>query len=179
MKTDNSWDRYFGKVNDPGYKRYAYSVSYLFGTVLDIGCGDGFGIYLMNKQNVIKKITGIDNQTEAIQKARMNLKGIDVTIVKADAENIPFDNNSFDCVHCGQTLEHVKDDEKVIKEIKRVVRKRAVFSVPINGGISDQHIREYTELSIIKLLSSYFKIISTKIFIDEKKHKRLVLIAEK
>jgi ubiquinone/menaquinone biosynthesis C-methylase UbiE len=180
MKIDNSWNRYFGKENDPGYKRYAYSVSQLFGSVLDIGCGDGFGIYLMNKQSVIKKITGIDNQTEAIQKAKINLKGIDAMILKADVENIPFPNNSFDCIHCGQTLEHVEDDKKAIQEIHRVVRKRVVFSIPVNGGRSEQHVREYkSEKDFFDLISGYFKVIKAKTFVDNEKHIRIVLVTEK
>jgi len=176
MKVDNSYERYIKTGND----RYEYSVSHLFGKVLDVGCGDGYGILLMNKECAIKKVTGIDIQPEAIREAMTNLKGIDVTIVKAEAENIPFPYNSFDSVHCGQTLEHVKDDEKVLKEIQRVVRKRVVFSVPINGGRSEQHIREYkTEKEFNDLISKYFKVVSTKIFVDEKKHKRIVVIANK
>jgi len=179
MKADNSWHRYYGRKDSPGYKRYAYAVSHLFGSVLDVGCGDGFGIMLMNKVNAIKRITGIDVQTEAIQSAITNLKGIDATILKGEAENIPFPGNSFDSVHCGQTLEHVKDDRKVLHEIRRVVKKRVVFSVPINGGLSEQHVREYDGKSIINLLSGYFNISSMKMFTDEKKHKRLVIVAEK
>lgn len=173
MKTDNSYKRYI----ESGNERYDYAVSHLFGEVLDIGCGDGYGIYLMNKQSGIKKITGIDNQTEAIQKAKINLKGIDAMILKADAENIPFSVNSFDSVHCGQTLEHVRDDKKVLSEIYRVTKKRAVFSVPIHGGISTQHVREYNSLTITELLKEYFNIISVKMFAG--RYDRLVIVAEK
>jgi ubiquinone/menaquinone biosynthesis C-methylase UbiE len=176
MRIDNSFERYRKSGND----RYEYSVSHLFGSVLDVGCGDGYGIVLMNNQSAIKKITGIDIQSEAIQAAMTNLHGIDAIVLTAEAENIPFPCNSFDSVHCGQTLEHVKDDEKVLKEIQRVVRKRAVISVPINGGLSEQHVRQYkSEREFKDKVSKYFKVVDSKIFIDEKKHKRVVLIAEK
>jgi ubiquinone/menaquinone biosynthesis C-methylase UbiE len=179
MKIDDSWNRYYGQEDSPGYKRYAYAVSHLFGSVLDVGCGDGFGIMLMNKENAIKKITGIDAQIEAIQIAKMNLKGIDATVLKAEAENIPFNGNSFDCVHCGQTLEHVKDDRQALKEIRRVVRNRVVFSVPINGGLSEEHVREYkTQKQFINLIGQYFNVTSKRIFRDGRCN-RLVLITEK
>ena len=179
MKTDNSWDRYHDREDSPGRKRYDYAVSHLFGSVLDVGCGDGFGMYLMNKNIAVKSVTGIDIQAEAVEKAKTNLHGLNLTIVKADAENIPFHNNSFDCVFCGQTLEHVKDDRKVINEIRRVIKRRVVFSVPINGGISQQHVREYkSEKEFIDLISQYFKTKSTRIFNDGK-YKRLVVVAEK
>jgi ubiquinone/menaquinone biosynthesis C-methylase UbiE len=171
MKIDNSFERYIKNGND----RYAYSISHLFGEVLDVGCGDGYGIYLMKKNKDITNIFGIDIQDEAIKLAKKNIPG--AKVLKAEAENLPFENNSFDCVHCGQTLEHVKYDMKVIEEIKRVVRNRIVFSVPINGGLSEQHVRKYTEKQFTDLIGEYFKVVSKKLFAD--KHNRLVLIAEK
>jgi ubiquinone/menaquinone biosynthesis C-methylase UbiE len=139
--------------------------------VLDVGCGDGYGIYLMKKNKLITNIFGIDIQDEAIKRAIRNTES---KIIKADAEDLPFHSKSFDCVHCGQTLEHVMDADKVMSEIQRVARARVVISVPINGGISEQHVREYTEEQIKDLISKYFRIVETKLFTG--KHKRLVLI---
>jgi ubiquinone/menaquinone biosynthesis C-methylase UbiE len=90
---------------------------------------------------------------------------------------LPFVDNSFDSVHCGQTLEHVKDEQQVISEIKRVTRGIAIISVPINGGISAQHLRQYDNRTILKALEGSFNILSMKMFHDGR-HKRLVLIAE-
>jgi ubiquinone/menaquinone biosynthesis C-methylase UbiE len=180
MRVDNSWDRYFGKENDLNYKRYAYSVSHLFGSVLDVGCGDGFGAMLMTKNKDVKSIIGIDIQREAIERAKVNLKNTNVHVLKAEAENLPFTDGSFDCVHCGQTLEHVRDDVKTIQEIQRVVKERVIFSVPINGGLSEQHVREYESVEQFEnMISEYFMVISVKMFLDEKRRKRLVLIAER
>lgn len=169
MKIDNSHDRYLKSGND----RYDFAVSHLFGEVLDVGCGDGYGIYLMQRNKSITNIFGIDKYREAVIKAKKNTGG---KILQAPAEYLPFDNKTFDCVHCGQTLEHVQDDEQALKEIQRVARQRVVISVPINGGLSAQHVREYTEKSITDLVSKYFKITETKLFTG--KHKRLVLISE-
>jgi ubiquinone/menaquinone biosynthesis C-methylase UbiE len=180
MKIDNSFERYFGKENDPNYKRYAYSVSHLFGKVLDVGCGDGFGAYLMTKNNLITKITGIDINKEAVMKAESNVDYHKALFYIMDASYMKYDDYTFDSVHCGQTLEHVKDDEQVIKEIARVVRRRAVFSVPICGGISEQHVREYRNAAqVYELIGQYFRMVSSRSFIDQKRQERLVIIAER
>jgi len=177
MKIDNSFDRYFGRHDEPNYKRYAYSVSRLFGRVLDVGCGDGFGIYLMKSNPNIESVVGLDICKEAIERARVKLNGLAPELIVAPAESLPFEDNSFDSVHCGQTLEHVKDEQKVISEIKRVTRGIAIISVPINGGISAQHLRQYDNRTILKALEGSFNILSMKMFHDGR-HKRLVLIAE-
>ena len=177
MKIDNSFDRYFGRHDEPNYQRYAYSVSRLFGRVLDIGCGDGFGIYLMKSNANIESVVGLDICKEAIDRAKVKLNGLAPELIVAPAESLPFPDKSFDSIHCGQTLEHVKDDKKVIEEIRRVTKGIAVISVPINGGISHQHVREYDSKKIIKSLEGTFNILSMKMFHDGR-HKRLVLIAE-
>ena len=177
MKIDNSFDRYFGRHGEPNYQRYAYSVSRLFGRVLDIGCGDGFGIYLMKSNPNIDSVVGLDICKEAIDRAKVKLNGLAPELIVAPAESLPFPDKSFDSIHCGQTLEHVKDECKVIEEIRRVTKGIAVISVPINGGLSAQHIRQYDSKTIIKALEGSFNILSMKMFHDGS-HKRLVLIAE-
>jgi SAM-dependent methyltransferase len=52
--------------------------------------------------------------------------------VKMDIHQIPFDENSFDCVLCNHVLEHVENDKIAIKEILRVLKPGgwAILQVP-------------------------------------------------
>jgi len=161
VRVDESWNRYFDNVNVRGYKRYSFCVSYLYGSVLDVGSGDGFGAYMMSKNDKIKEITCLEVQDKAIEKARKNMTTI--SIVKGIAEHMPFPDKNFDSVHCGATMEHVFDDKMAMKEIHRVVKDVVVFSIPIYGGISLQHVREYSEDSFKELTGLYFDIIEEKI----------------
>ena len=181
VKVDASWDRYYNNEEAISYKRYKYSVSHLFGSVLDVGSADGFGAFLMTKNEKISDVVGIEIQEDAINKSLENLGGIkNVRIVKGYAEKMDFDDNSFDSVHCGQTLEHVFDDELCVKEIHRVVKDTAVFSIPIMGGISLMHVREYKTIQEFKdLIIPYFTIVEEKIFVDEKGQQRVVLVTRK
>lgn len=164
VKADESWDRYL----DPSEKRqafrerYDYSVNKLYGDVLDVGCSDGFGMYLMSKNPEIKTITGLEIHDKAILSAQANLKGIG-KIVKGIGEDMPF-KEKFDCIHCGHTLEHVFDDVKVLSEIRRLLKGIAVISVPIRGGISLQHVREYTVEGFTGLIKEHFDIIESRSF---------------
>lgn len=175
ISVDKSWARYSnGKDADA---RYTYSVSKLSGSVLDVGSGDGYGAFLMLKSLAIKSVTGLEIQDEAIRQFNENLSNrIEASVVKGIAEKMPFDNNSFDTVHCGQTLEHVLNAEAVLKEVARVMRTKAVLSVPILGGINKQHLREYkTEQEFIDTLEPYFTVVSKETFTCERGHKRIVV----
>jgi len=52
--------------------------------------------------------------------------------VKADILDLPFDDNSFDVVFCNHVLEHIKDDEKAMRELYRVLKPNGmgVFQIP-------------------------------------------------
>lgn len=85
--------------------------------VLEIGCGDGFDSLFFSRK--AKEVTGIDKLNshrwpELCQK-QANLK-----LMTADAEKMPFANNSFDLVFAKDMLHHTASPERVMKEILRV-----------------------------------------------------------
>lgn len=53
--------------------------------------------------------------------------------VKADIQNLPFDDNSFDVIFCNHVLEHVEDDKKALSELYRVMKAGGwgIFQVPV------------------------------------------------
>ena len=59
--------------------------------------------------------------------------------VKMDIHRIPFEENKFDVVLCNHVLEHVQDDIKAMKEIKRVLRPGgwAILQVPFFSPVPD------------------------------------------
>ncbi len=47
--------------------------------------------------------------------------------IVCDAENLPFENNSFSFIFCYQTLHHFVDPSPILKEIKRILMPGGVF----------------------------------------------------
>lgn len=162
--TDNAWGKYFFHETTRQKLRFDYSIPKLYGDVLDVGIGDGLGIYLMLKDSNIDKITGIDIHDKALDLVRKNVKGA-YSLYNGFAEDMPFDSNTFDSVHLGATLEHVLDDRMVLEECQRVLKGTIVITVPIEwppDGV--QHVRMYKKDSAIELFNEYFKEVSTKMF---------------
>jgi ubiquinone/menaquinone biosynthesis C-methylase UbiE len=142
-----------------------------FGSFLDVGCGEGEIIWsLMGK---FELLVGVDISPVRIwwniQKA-IEMEASDcVLFLYSDAENLVFEDNSFDNVTCTATIEHVTNTAKAISEIMRVLKPRgkAFFGIPIepaqNQPIkSPDHYNFYTdEKSILKLFDG-LNIVSTK-----------------
>lgn len=95
------------------------------GTVLDLGCGDGLLLSLLQKKGL--KVKGLDISEKGIEKSKE--KGLDVSVF--DFSNpLPFPDNAFDTVIMLDLLEHLYDPEFLLKEARRVSRKHVVVGVP-------------------------------------------------
>lgn len=96
--------------------------------VLVIGCGTGEETEILKNYNP-QSITAIDLSNESIKICKENYP--DVEFIVANMLNLPFDNNCFDFVYSGLAITHVYEKEKVVDEIKRVLKNngKVLFSV--------------------------------------------------
>lgn len=97
--------------------------------VLDVGCGDGF---ITTKIGEITgaRMFGVDISKDALKAARKG--GIDARLANLDKDSLPFDDGYFDAVFCGDVVEHVFDTERLLAEVRRVLKPGGflVMSVP-------------------------------------------------
>lgn len=95
--------------------------------ILDIGCGFGefAGVFFEKMVEV-----GIDIDPNELILAGQKKKY--KKLVWADACHLPFKKNSFQTIISISTLEHIKNVDKVLAEVKRVLKKRGcfIFSIP-------------------------------------------------
>jgi len=92
--------------------------------ILEIGCGMGTHAELFYKNIKNLDYTGVDITSKAVEftKARFKLKNLTGNILQADAESLPFKNETFDYVWSWGVIHHSKDTEKIITEISRVLK---------------------------------------------------------
>ncbi len=81
--------------------------------VLDIGCGAGNMFHHLARYG---PVVGVDNNPKPLIVARE--RGYDVR--EGHAEELPFDDKSFDLVAVLDTIEHCNDDMAVLRECYRV-----------------------------------------------------------
>lgn len=99
--------------------------------VLDVGCGDGRIPALYTSPEVVV----VDSSPDAVERAAA--RGLDAQL--ADAQELPFEDSSFDVVTCSHALYHVPDVGRALAEFVRVLRPGGRF-----GGIynAPEHLRE-------------------------------------
>lgn len=94
-------------------------------TVLEIGVGAGADF--QNWCHYASHATGIDLTKRAIaltdERLRLNaVESAKYTLLTSDAENLPFDNGSFDIVYSWGVLHHTPDTHRAFQEAFRVLK---------------------------------------------------------
>lgn len=150
-------------------------------SILDIGCGVGQESIICGK--MAKSVIGFDIDKNNIKIAKnlareSKLKNLQFFVHNAE-NKLPFADNTFDKILVFDVLEHLKNRDKLIKEIKRILKKNAeIFLLTDNPETSwkkfqksaglfyyadADHKYEYPKKEIISLLkNNHFKIISIK-----------------
>lgn len=99
-------------------------------TLLEIGCADGVMTADLSKK--IPNIIASDISLAYLRQAKKIV--VSAKFVRLDIHELPFDNESFDCVICTEVLEHVYSPYKALDEIHRILKPKGslILSVPNN-----------------------------------------------
>jgi SAM-dependent methyltransferase len=95
--------------------------------VLDVATGPGYAAERAAERGA--RVVGIDLAAGMLELARQRLAGVE--LLRADAEQLPFDDASFDAVIGGFVINHLPDPQRALAEAARVLVSggRVAFSV--------------------------------------------------
>jgi SAM-dependent methyltransferase len=134
---------------------------------LDLGCGDG----RLTTSLRANSVTAADVSQVALRRAARRLPGAEIASIVPD-EPLPFVDGEFELVLCVETIEHVRDVQLFLSEIRRVLRpggglalttpehgRRTALRALLNGFESEfdplsPHLRFFTRTSLERLLDA-------------------------
>jgi len=95
--------------------------------ILEIGVGAGTDHLQWARAGAI--CYGIDLTQAAIEitRSRLSMYGFESNLQCTDAENLPFDDEIFDLVYSWGVIHHTEHPQRIIQEIKRVLKSDGVF----------------------------------------------------
>ncbi len=124
--------------------------------ILDAGCGTG--TLMLHLQRMGYEIDGFDIDKENVAVARKRVNG------RVEVGNVLdyTTRKKYDLIFCGEVLEHVENDLRAMKNIKKMLNNRGMFVIsvpndPNQWGTDDErggHVRRYTVRELEKKLKS-------------------------
>ena len=113
--------------------------------VLDVGCGAGNMIHHLSRYG---SVLGIDNNPIPLGIAHQ--RGYDAR--RASAEDMPFEDGSFDLVAALDVIEHCDDDVQILEECYRVCADGGLIAITVpalqwlwsNNDVINDHKRRYS-----------------------------------
>lgn len=138
---------------------YAALLPYCAGvTVLETGCGEGYGAGLIGRH--AERVVALDYDREAITAAAARYPG--VTAARANLAALPARSGSVDVVVNFQVIEHLWDQAGFLAECRRVLRpggrllvttpNRLTFTPDSDTPLNPYHTRELAPSELDKLL---------------------------
>ncbi len=140
-------------------------------TLLDLGCGPG--LVTARLAPGLREVVAYDLTPEMLDQARRRCAKAALKNVRFEvgrAEQLPFENESFDAVVTRLTIHHFLDPRPVIKEVVRVLRPegKLVVADVVSSGKEEEaalhnaleilrdpsHVRMYSTQGLVELLQT-------------------------
>lgn len=156
-----------GRRSDAHIARYHLACPFVRpgDVVLDVACGLGYGCAILTGCTPAVRLIGMDSSRYAVEYARSNYGAEGVEFHEGDASDLRFlPDSSVDFVVSLETLEHLRDPEAFLAELRRVLRPSGRILVSVPNEWTDEtgldpnpaHLHVYTWPKLRSQLERHF-----------------------
>jgi SAM-dependent methyltransferase len=115
-------------------------------TVIDVGCGAGrhaFEAYRRGADVVAfdqdaAELRSVDAILRAMAETGEAPEAASAKVIRGDALNLPYADETFDCVIASEILEHVPEDDAAIVELIRILKVGGTLAVSVPRWLPEQ-----------------------------------------
>lgn len=138
--TQSAIDYYFQNRHDvsdlyPSEKIFLPRVLFPGAKVLDVGCASGGFFNIMRSFEPHIEYTGIDLSERAVALARERYP--EATFQVTEGFDLPFEDNTFDLVHCTSVFNNEPSYQPMLKEMYRVSNRFVLADIRLLEGIGN------------------------------------------
>jgi len=142
---------------------YEYALEFASGkTVIDIGCGTGYGCSLLARK--AKRVVGLDYDAGALEYCRTNYPGPNIEYRQGEAAVLEI-GEMFDVAIVFQVIEHLADPADFLSRLKKIVKPGGTILITTpnsrtgSSGVADNpfHVSEMNHAEFSNLIGRSFR----------------------
>jgi ubiquinone/menaquinone biosynthesis C-methylase UbiE len=136
---------------EPCIQHYARFQQWRQRRVLEVGCGVGTDLLQFARGGA--EVQGVDLSSRSVEwaKRRFELYGFESDIREADAEALPFPDDTFDLAYSWGVIHHAPHPPRVVREIYRVLKPGGQICVMIYHKYSLFCVQAYLSCGLFRL----------------------------
>ena len=134
-------------VNNLEYKGYL--------NILDLSCGTGNVALLLASKFKNSKVIGVDISSSMIEVASQKAKDLrlsNIQFIKADVENLDYEDKTFDIITCGFGLFFYSNMNESLKSFMKLLKKDGVFTF---SSFTKEAFNPYSDIFLDALQKDY------------------------
>ncbi len=146
--------------------RYAFATQFVKSKkVIDLACGEGYGSSMLASE--AEYVVGIEIDRNTVEHARTKYTRNNLEFIQGSILSVPVEGERlFDVAVCFEGIEHVAEHDKLLSEVKRLLKEDGIFvvSTPNKALYSDTpafnnpyHVKELYLDEFTNLLRRHFK----------------------
>ena len=109
--------------------RYAFATHFVKGKkVIDLACGEGYGTYMLARE--AECVAGVEIDKLTVQHARSRYIKDNLEFIEGSILDVPIEGErKFDVAVCFEAIEHIAAHDKLLSEVKRLLKDDGLFIV--------------------------------------------------
>ena len=147
--------------------------------IVDAACGIGYGAKYLSQK--CSKVCAVDLSSNSLSLAKRYYNDDKIDWMKADVTSLPLADSSMDCFVSMETFEHLVAPDKLLAEMRRVVKKGGLGFMSTPNGQSPRrkminnpfHVKEYSYEEVCTICRQFFDDVSVYGLDAQKKMKEI------
>lgn len=146
--------------------RYQFALPHLYGRVLDLSCGAGYGTHMIAKhrKKEVDEVVGVDIDEEIIRyaKGKYYHPKSSFQVHNAIDQELPEKLGTFDSIVSFETIEHIEEEQELLRNYYRLLKPGGtlIVSTPFGEGRgipsgSKFHVHQLTVEEFKNLFEDY------------------------
>jgi ubiquinone/menaquinone biosynthesis C-methylase UbiE len=136
---------------EPFIRKYARFQEWRDKRVLEVGCGVGTDLLQFARAGASVYGVDLSGRSVGLTKRRLELYDFEGDVREANAEALPFADNTFDLVYSWGVIHHTPDPTQAVREIHRVVKPAGQICVMIYHKYSLFAMQAYLVCGLLRL----------------------------